>query len=214
MSIVIPYDKTLGYDQGALITPDGKLLYVGKNHEDYARRYCNGTEYEYEPVTGAHIANKTRNQQLEYQIRKTAKDIGENPHYFSTSKLSKEQLEKYRLWLETMDTYSNEEALDFLVLVLAFDKVETNVHNIITTTSAIPHIRFYNYYLMNWQILVHDRMVYDPEQNKYVYSSDNQTFTPTSDREAEEEIQEIKKTIKFEYRPYFFKNWKNPVFMV
>ena len=204
MSIIIPYDKTLGYEQGALITPEGKILYVGKNHEDYARRYCNGIDYE--PATAAHIATKSRRLLLEYKILKTAKDIKENPHYFSSSQLSKEELERYRLWLSTMDTYSNEEALDFLVLVLAFDKVETNVHNIITTTSAIPHIRFYNYYLMNWQILVHDRMVYDPEQNKYVYSSMNQRFTPTADRDAEEEILEIKKTIDIDNRPYFFKN--------
>ncbi len=94
---------------------------------------------------------------------------------------------------------------DFMVLVLDFDKVEIRLKNTITTSSRQPHIRFYNYYLMDWNISVQNRVIYDYRIGEYRPLN---YFFPTSedlDREAEDEIKEIKAKVLVKDRHYFFK---------
>ena len=65
------------------------------------------------------------------------------------SKLTKGELILYKHWLEQNDYNKRKMCSDFLVDVLGFDKILTNMRKSITTTTLEPHMRFYNYYLMD-----------------------------------------------------------------
>ena len=75
------------------------------------------------------------------------------------SKLTKEELILYKYWLEQKGFNRKEMSSDFLVSVLGFDKVLTLMKKSIATTSLEPHIRFYNYYLMDWYVDITNRLV-------------------------------------------------------
>lgn len=68
------------------------------------------------------------------------------------SKLTKEELILYKHWLEQNEYNKRNMYSDFLVDVLGFDKILTIMRKSITTTTFEPHVRFYNYYLMDWYI--------------------------------------------------------------
>ena len=40
MNIIIPYDNKIEATNGAFIKPDGDIIYVDTNHEDFAYNYC------------------------------------------------------------------------------------------------------------------------------------------------------------------------------
>jgi len=203
MSIIIPYDKELGSSDGAFIRPDGKILHTdANNHEDFARRYCNGPDYEI--LTGA-TYGPPHYLLRDHEIIKTAQAIQENPDFFSTSNLTKTELHKYKKWLQRYNKHYKDIYSDFLVFVLAYDKVETNIRNVITTTSAEPHTRFFNYYLMDWHIIRQDRIVYNEEQEKFIVENRDMFFDNLEDREVEEEIRLIKDKIPLSERAVFFR---------
>ena len=201
MSIIVPYHEDLGVT-GAFIQPDGKILRLRNNeHEAFAEEFCNGRDYDF--YTGAKYGPPEpilKNLAAEKEVLNAKEGID----IFRSSKLSKSQLAKYKWWLEHYGM-QKKECVDFLVYVLAFDKVERLVHDVITTTSAEPHVRFFNYYLMDWNISVQNRVYYDYEKGEY---RNLDYYFPTSeglDREAEEEIAEIKAKVLLKERPVFFK---------
>lgn len=65
------------------------------------------------------------------------------------NKLTKDELILYKYWLEQNDFNKRKMCSDFLVDVLGFDKIIKNISKTIATTTLFPHIRFYNYYLMD-----------------------------------------------------------------
>ncbi len=99
-------------------------------------------------------------------------------------------------------------AAGFLVQVLDWDKIESSPINTITTSSSEPHKRFYNYYLMDWNIVVLPKMKYDQEQDLFVpiIRDFNQILLNHEEDKHEEEIQHIK-TLKKDLtsRKLFFK---------
>lgn len=122
------------------------------------------------------------------------------------NKLTKEELILYKYWLEQNDFNKRKMCSDFLIDILGFDKILTNVRKSITTTSYEPHVRFYNYYLMDWYIDIRNRLVYnekkgifEPVQNEDCFIRDNE------DRKMEEEINEIKTKVKLKDRHHFFR---------
>ncbi len=202
MSIIIPYHEDLGIT-GAFISPDGKILRLKNNeHEEFAEDYCNGHDYKiYTSTRVGPPAPILKNLVAE----KEALMAMEGVDIFRSSKLTKKELEKYKWWLKNYSNLQKDHCVDFLVYVLAYDKVERLVHDVITTTSAEPHVRFYNYYLMDWNISVQNRVIYDYRIGEYRPLN---YFFPTSeglDREAEEEIKEIKAKVLVKDRHYFFK---------
>ena len=126
MSLIIPYEDKLDTCNGAVIKPNGSIIYTYEEHESFAKNYCRGKDYSL--LTSSMI---------------------EGVDIYSSSKLTKQQLELYKLWLKNKKFPSN---IDFMVYLLRFDKVGTLLGNAITTTNNKPHIRFYNYYLMDWEI--------------------------------------------------------------
>lgn len=202
MSIIIPYHEELAKD-GAFIRPDGKILRLKDNkHQEFAEEYCNG--HDFQIYTGARYGPpmpvlKNIAAEQEVLLAKDGVDI------FRSSNLTKSQLEEYRFWLEKYGKSHQNFYVDFLVSVLAFDKVERLVHDVITTTAAEPHVRFFNYYLMNWKIDIEPRLVYNPEKDSFEFQKNHYYLNDDYDREAEDEIEEIKAKVLIKERPYFFK---------
>lgn len=90
--------------------------------------------------------------------------------------------------------------------VLDFDKVETMWRKSITTTSFESHIKDYNYYLRDWNIELRTKMKYNKETGIFepvYYPEDN--LIRDADREAEDEIEEIKRKVLIKDRHHFFK---------
>jgi hypothetical protein len=202
MSIIIPYHHDLAVG-GAFITPDGEILHLQDNkHQEFAEDYCNGHEFKY--YTGA-VIGPPAPLLKDYIAEKEVLAAKQGIDIFRSSQLSKSQLAKYKWWLEHYGKNQKDLCVDFLVYVLAFDKVERLVHDVITTTAAEPHVRFFNYYLMDWNISVQNRIIYDYKKGEYRRLDYHFFENDDLDREAEEEINEIKAKVLIKDRPYFFK---------
>ncbi len=201
MSIVIPYHKELAIG-GAFIKPNGEILRLNDNkHEEFAAYYCRGSNYN---MTGALVGTSKPIIQ-ELMARKDLLNARAGIDIFEGSQLTKKELEEYKLWLQKKDRDKKGLDVDFLVYVLALDKVERVLHDIITTTASEPHVRFFNYYLMNWNISLQNRLIFDPQNGTFRPQNDFIAMSTELDREAEEEIESIKAKVHIKERPYFFK---------
>ena len=123
---------------------------------------------------------------------------------YCQNNLEKKELLLYKKWLE-ISKKTNHLSIDFLVFMLSYDKVETIVKKVITTTSYIPHIRFYNYLLMGWRLNIYPKLTYDKENNQLVYKNNTEYIYHSGDREKEEELHEILTKVPLEDRHYFLK---------
>lgn len=123
--------------------------------------------------------------------------------WYCNNNLDAYQSKLYNAWLNIFKN-KNVQFSDFLVFVLYFDKVENIIPNMITTTTKEPHQRFFNYYLMDWQIETKNHLRYNV--SKGIFEPDtNILIEQEEDREAQYEIEEIKsQTLKRE-RNLFFK---------
>ena len=92
-----------------------------------------------------------------------------------------------------------------MVYLLSFDKIETVIRETITTTNPNPHIRFFNYYLMDWFIIDQQPMKYNSNTGLFEYDKNNWYLGNIEDKEAEDEIKEIKAKVLKKDRPLFFK---------
>lgn len=185
MSIIIPYDEKLEKRVGAFVNPSGNMLYVGREgHEQMAKDFCIGQNNDF-------ILECSNREQIDEYI---------------SSNLTKNQLQLLKLWLLNYKVTRNNSYSDFLVYLLYFDKIEKIMQKSITTASLQPHVRFYNYYLMDWDI-------HEVAPIKYNY--DTKTFEQLSllksgiitykDDEAAEEIEQIRSQVRLKDRPLFFK---------
>ncbi len=121
--------------------------------------------------------------------------------YLSNKKLfTEDELYLYNEWIKNNDSLS-----DFLFFVLNYDKVEVSWRKVITTTDINPHIRFYNYYLMDWNIYIERKMYYDLEYHDFKFIDDQNYLFNYQDRNMEEEIEDIKKKVLKKDRKLFFK---------
>lgn len=124
---------------------------------------------------------------------------------YNPSKLTKEQQELFEKWLDLYDCYKRKLYTDFMVYLLSFDKVETAMRETITTTNPSPHIRFFNYYLMDWNIIEKPPMKYNSDTGLFEYDYNNSYLRNSEDREAENEINDIKAKVLKKERPLFFR---------
>lgn len=177
MSIIIPYENNWCTNGGGFITPSGDILYTHNDHSKFAMDYCLGS-----------IPLDT------FQASQTF-----------NSNLTKEQLKLARLWLTNCKTENYSHALvDFLVYVLQYDKVQTTLNRSIITTYPNPHVRLFNYYLMDWSILKYSPKKYSPQFNSFIIP-DYYYISTSEDMECEEEINDIKKHIRKDDRHLFFR---------
>ena len=121
---------------------------------------------------------------------KPASDIILPSTIIESSSLTKEQLELLKIWLQGKDN---------------FDKTETKNRKVITTTSPIPHIRFYNYDLMGWTIETHTPQKLSKELETFVSCNQEGIMLTHQDRNAQEELEDIKRNVLLKDRHYFLK---------
>lgn len=198
MNAILPYERNLATSDGAYIMPNGKFIYPFNGHEMYAHDYCNG-KYFYE-------LNRVRQDALsgcldelsisdEYwnHLKKMLGYTGERKDVdiYLSSKLNQDELKLYKLWMQEYEFTKNHLYSDFLNFVLGFDKVDTIMRHGISTTSPTPHVRFFNYYLMGWNVWVHPLQVFDEKTGAFFSIPRNNNHV-LEDREAEEEIEELK----------------------
>ena len=185
MSVIIPYEEKLKTGSGAFIDPNGKILFTNGEHLAFATRYCYGCSQE----SLINYNDEELNQYLD-----------------NFSCLNKKQLELLKIFLKDYQySRTSIDICDFLVFVLQFDKVETIVRECITTTSKEPHLRFYNYYLMDWRIDARPPIIYNQEAKKFEEDLLYSYIQSSKDLEAEEEIKKIKSKTLIKDRPLFFK---------
>lgn len=192
MNKIIPYDDNLGQERATFITPNNEF-YCNyschfNGHEDLAKQYLNGPYFD---------------QLLDSKVKSKS---GEEINIWQSSELTKEELEVYKIWFQNSKIWFLRTYSDYMVHVLGFDKVETQWRKAITTTSFESHIKYYNYYLMEWNIEIRTKMKYNKETSLFepVYYSEDYLISD-ADREAEDEIEEIKRKVLIKDRHHFFK---------
>lgn len=183
MNNVVPYDINISKSDGGFIKPDGEFVFTPNTHELYAINYCHGSDWLY-----PHKRKDKNNS-------------------FSLSKLTEEDLFLYKEWLKAKQHGGRNVNADFLVHVLGYDKVETCLRRLITTTSNIPHIRFYNYYLMGWNVCKLRKEKFDKNTGMFVidYADNLSPILMHKERKAEAEIEEISQKVLFKDRDKFFR---------
>ena len=205
MATIIPYEKDLITSNGGFIKPNGEIIYI-LSHPGFAHNYCYGDNYETLSMIKNGNSYYSRYPQYFYELKE---DYGvervEDIDVFSSTKLTKEQLSLFKLWLDKYEFGRSDILSDFLVYVLSFDKVKTSSGKSIVTTNDQPHIRFYNYYLMDWYIEHDAPMVFNSKKDEFEYDETYSIFKDYEDRKAEEEIEEIKSKVLVKDRHLFFK---------
>ena len=202
MSIVIPYDKNLARKNGSLVDPAGTVLEVETTHEDFAENFCKGKHYElYKSILEGRsfFCNHFEDFKRLYGFEGSIDDLTE----LASSELVERQLNLYKLWIKACTEQKTHTTLDFMTCVLRYDKVEKILTNTISTSFQSPHVRYYNYYLMDWDIQYLKPMRYNKETGLFEYIDNSILLSEDSD--AEDEIDEIKKNVEYESRPLFFR---------
>jgi hypothetical protein len=199
MIVSLPFDYSLCQRGGGFITPYRSVIPAYGKHEDAARNYCTGEIVE-KPESGLELFPKRI--------------------LFRESQLTEKQYQDLLLWKRLKGNNYDTFWSDFMVFCLGFDKAGYSIEKIpklddtfdylkidtITTTAPHPHIRFFNYYLMDWRIDILAKEVYNPETDQFEVDQDNSYLEDYADMEAAQEIEEVKQYVKRkEDRPMFFK---------
>ncbi len=205
MSLIIPYEEKLYSKEGAFINPNGEIIFTYGQHEGFASEFCNGKDYQFlsEVKYGwSYYSSHFEEFKEAYNFDGEKEDID----VYKSTMLTKEQLELYKLWLESYEFSRRNLLSDFMVYLLGFDKVETVMRRAITTTTPQPHIRFYNYYLMDWYIDHQTPMKFNKDTGHFEYDQKEDWFLKyNEDRQVESEINEIKSKVLVKDRHLFFK---------
>lgn len=198
----IAYKNDLYDKEGAFISPSGEIIYTYGEHESYASKYCEGKDFGFlSSIKGGYGYIDFEEYKKLYNFEGTIDDLD----VFKSSKLTKDELTLFKLWLDSERCGGKYLFSDFLVYLLHFDKVETVMRRAITTTSLTPHVRFYNYYLMDWFIKRITRMKYDNQAGLFLFDNSGWQFDSSEEKEAEEEIKEIKSRVLLKDRHLFFR---------
>ena len=206
MSIIIPYEEKLSKSEGVFIDPSGKFIFSRGDHIEFATDYCLGEEYDY--LTMLKDDDELNPAAFEsYKVEHNYQGKREDIDVYSSSQLPKEQLELFKLyWDEGVDVPGVRNASDFLVIVLHHDKVENILKKRIATTNPNPHVRFFNYYLMDWNIKVLDSVRFNYNTYEFELDETPRWVTSDEDKEAEEVIKNIKSKTLLKDRPLFFRH--------
>ena len=148
-TIILPYREDISKFGGGYIKPNGEIIYAYGKHQEVAKNYCEGSPSIIEnPQSGI---------------------VFSYPRFFEfkRSQLTPEQFSLYQLWITSHEEIHDSLVSDFLIRLLEFDKVEYVDQCAITTTSSQPHIRFYNYYLMDWRIDILPKLQFNKDTHKF-----------------------------------------------
>lgn len=189
MSIIVPFDEGLVTGDGGYIYPNGDIKHCRYTniHEVIASNICCGT------------IDKAR----------FIKDLYPDEVFYDEydGDLTKNEFELFKLWMKKHDEKHISlygACSDFLLYVCGFDKAETVKRKVIQTSNIDPHIRLYNYYLYDCNILPLTKKIYNSETNEFEFI--NIPYAPSNDDiEAEKELNEIKEKVPVLERKLFLK---------
>lgn len=204
MSLIIPYEKEYYQNEGSFISPSGNIISSSCNHEATAINFCSGPDFEFLSSIkdgSSYYSDHFAEYQEEYNYPGTKEELD----VFRSSSLTPKQLELYKLWCEEMFFRCRDVSTDFMIYMLGYDKVQTVTRRAITTTCLEPHVRFYNYYLMDWFIDTKTRRRYNPETREFEIEYRQIDRQDGNDMAAEEEIKEIRSRVLVKDRHLFLK---------
>lgn len=191
-NIVLPYRDKFNSKIGNFIKPDGTFVSLNIVHEEFAKAYCRGDNYN----RLKELKMSDNEEEYKETIKLYSDFYRRDPKFeeYISSNLDDDELELYRIW-DKKDPYNS---TSFLVQVLGWDKIETSIIKSISTSSDKPHIRFYNYYLMDWEIGIFKRLIYDYDSKKFILADEKKEFSLSNhkDNSYEEELNHIKKHVK------------------
>ena len=196
MNEPIPYYHFLEEYKYCFISPEGTVLFNNEKHNDLAKYYCLGN-----PL------NKLPNEFGNKKISDILNNIYANndESIFYSKMISPKEHQLFSLWMNSKDSGHKEFYADFLVFVLGYDKVESVIQKSITTSSLTPHVRLYNYYLMDWNVYPCPKLIYNEKDNAFDYSNSTSYLYNSKDFEAAEEIEDIKAHTHIKDRHLFLK---------
>ena len=211
MSNIVPYVKGITKSDGAFIFPNNEVKLIN-SHMGYALDYIRGNDCEHlldlqrdafdkidEEYKLAAFNEYIRVHNLSWKSRN---DI--NP--FISSKLNDEERFLLNKWEEEYEFRSRDLYTDFLIYVLGIDKVQTIKRMCITTTEQYPYIRYYNYFLMGFELDLLDPMRYNKDLNEYEYYDRKQSIVlENKNIKYRDEIEELKSKIPVKDRHLYFK---------
>ena len=100
--------------------------------------------------------------------------------------------------------HHHEKYNDLLVMMFGYSKIETTISRTITTSVDNIYEEFFNYLLMDFNIVQIPKLMYDEKNNDFIFSFPS-SLDIGSNREAKEEISKIKKYVPYEERYLFFR---------
>lgn len=201
MNKVVPYDDKIGYSDGGFVNTNGEIILVS-HHEVFAREFCFGKDYEFlKSLKSGRSCYSFEDYKRDYNFNGSREEID----IFSSSKLTKEQLIILKKWLQKNERFATSVLSDFMTYVIKYDKIETIRRKSITTTSNQPYTRFYNYYLMDWNIdCLKPGYIFNEETGCFEFAQ-RDNIAVGNDREVKSELDEIKANVLRKDRYHFFK---------
>lgn len=109
-------------------------------------------------------------------------------------------LDKYDDMNEQMTRFAD----DILVRLIGFDKLSTILDKTIITSKSDIYSKFFNYLIMDFNVDQVSKIVYNKDTNDFDIAS-NEFIQTKEDKEAEEEINLIKKYVPYEERYKYFR---------
>lgn len=114
--------------------------------------------------------------------------------------------------LENADDYITEQyndvynsiCPDILTLLLGFDKIENKWTKTITTSKLNINETFFNYLLMDYNIIYKPSLRYDENTNSFIWYNKNSLIDSPTEKQYEEKIKEIKRYIPYDKRSDYF----------
>ncbi len=108
-------------------------------------------------------------------------------------------IQNYILWENAL----NKLVIDFYVMYIGLDKIESINRKAITTSKKNIYETFFNYFIMDFNIVSIPRIIFDENKNEF-YFEKNSFITTSIEKEYEKEINLIRKKVKCEDRKNYF----------
>lgn len=94
---------------------------------------------------------------------------------------------------------------DFAVQTMDFDKVESQLRKTITTSKINIYESFFNYLIMDFDIINIPKIIYREDENRFIQMKHNEFITTSKEKELEEEVKLIKKYVPYNERKKYFR---------
>lgn len=104
-----------------------------------------------------------------------------------------------------IDLIRDEFMQDFAVSTIGFDKIETQVNNTITTTKINPYEFYFNYLIMEYDIVQIPKVIFDNKKQTFIITYTNEySIASHYDKKYKEEADLIKRKVPYSERYKYF----------